>query len=74
MVSSATASALRPGARSTGTRAAVAAATSTLLGSPRQLHTARSGRSKRGPAQRSLSTTTMEASSAAARSASCSAL
>ena len=32
MVSSATASALRPGARSTGTPASVAAATSTLFG------------------------------------------
>ena len=73
-MSSATASALRPGARRTGTPASVAAATSTLVGSPRQLHTATSGCSNSGPAQRSLSTTTMVAPSAATRSASCSAL
>ena len=46
---SATASALRAGARSTGTPAAVAASTSTLLGSPRVLATATRGRSNTGP-------------------------
>ena len=49
MVISATASALRPGARSTGMPAFVAAATSTLVGSPRQLPITRSGRSNTGP-------------------------
>ena len=53
--------------------AAVAAATSTLFGSPRVAATARSGRSRTGPLTESLSTTSTSAFSAAARSANCSA-
>jgi hypothetical protein len=71
---SATASALRPGVYSTGIPAAVAPAMSTLFGSPRVEATARNGRSYTGPLTESLSTTSTSACSAAARSASCSAV
>ena len=70
MVSSATASALRPGVRMTGTPAAVAALTSTLFGSPRVAATAKSGSSKTVESTKSASTTTMSAPSAMRRSAS----
>ena len=59
---SATASALRPGVCSTGMPAAVAPATSTLLGSPRVDATARNGRSNTGPPTESPSTTRISAS------------
>ncbi len=57
MVISATAFALRPGARRTGIPAFVAPATSTLLGSPRHDPIQMSGRSKTGPLTESDSTT-----------------
>src|SRR5262245_45663609 len=68
-VSSATASALRPGARSTGIPAAVAAGTSTLVGSPRVAPMASSGRSRTGPAHRSASQISTVAPTSAARAA-----
>ena len=74
MVISATASALRPGARSTGIPRAVAPGMSTLVGSPRHDPIARSGRSRTGPFTLSLSTTRRSAPSATMRSASCSEL
>src|SRR5262245_2064810 len=72
-VSSATASALRPGARSTGIPAAVAPGTSTLVGSPRVAPMASSGRSRTGPAHRSASQISTVALTSVARAASCSA-
>ena len=72
--SSATPSALRPGARSTGMPRSVAPGRSTLVGSPRVEPMATRGRSNTGPAQRSASQISTVAPSAAARSASCSSL
>src|SRR5579885_3395639 len=69
---SATASALRPGALMIGMPLAVAAARSTLLGSPRVEAIALSGRSNTGPLTRSTSTMSTSARSSAARAASCS--
>ena len=63
IVISATASALRPGARSTGIPALVAASTSTLLGSPRHEPISCSGRSNTGPFTESDSTMRMSAPS-----------
>src|SRR4051812_1645713 len=70
IVSSATPSALRPGARSTGIPAAVAPATSTLLGSPRHEPIATSGTSNTGPFTESDSTMRMSAPSSTRRAAS----
>ena len=73
-VISATASALRPGARSTGMPLAVAVSMSTLLGSPRHEPMASSGRSSTGPLTESDSTMRRSAPSAVTISASCSPL
>ena len=74
MVTSATASALRPGARSTGIPRAVALGMSTFVGSPRHDPIARSGSSSTGPFTLSLSTISRSAPSATTRSAICSEL
>ena len=74
MVISATASALRPGARTTGIPLAVAPGMSTLVGSPRHEPIAMRGRSRTGPFTLSLSTISRFAPSASMRAASCSEL